>query len=410
MRLPTTFEDVDNSTATLVEISEEVTVQEAIDSYTEDNNVQYASPNYIYQLSENDQKQQYTASFSTNDSTQDYLRQVKATDAWATVQASNHSAIKVVVLDTGVDLAHEDLKNVLSTELSHEVINTDGNYILQTLQGDGYFNGNNVDTSDKLSHGTHVAGIIAAQADNGLGIAGVGSAGDNSTIDLVAVDVFDGYETANPSEPDRMVGATTASIVKGLNYAQDINAKIINISLGGTNRSGEIQDLYMEAACNSAVNNGITIVCAAGNENINDSGVCRTIPSDFTSTISVININGSTNTRASSSNYGNLKDLSAPGVSILSTYDYTSKGIAYAEMTGTSMAAPVVSGIVAMMYSVDNTLTPQKVREIINGTATDIGTSGTDIYTGHGLINAQAAINKVLGVTSHNSNGWCIFR
>ena len=173
----------------------------------------------------------------------------------------------------------------------------------------------------------------------------------------------------------------TSDIVQGVNYAIAQGADIINMSIGGPG-----YDAAMDAAVTNAKNNGIVVVCAAGN----DGTDAPAWPSDAEDAISVINLNQS-DVRFSSSNYGEAKDIAAPGYYILSTYN----GGGYGYMTGTSMASPVVAGVAALLLDKDNTLTVDQVTQILYTTADDLGDPGKDIYYGYGRVNAAQAVTHV---------------
>lgn len=369
----------EEGTIAAVSISEDISVEEAIKEYEADERVVSVTPNYKLELFGDN---------SVNDSLyskQGYLEQMNVPGAWSIVNKTSHEKVKVAVLDTGADIGHPDLKNVLNVQDSKEVLSLDGT--LGPLQGDGYKNGV---YSSGGGHGTHVTGIVAAEANNGQGIAGVGSALDNSAIDLISVDVFSEDSTTN-----------VKYVIKGLEYAKNIGAKVINLSLGIRKNEIENHDIYLKEMCDSLANQGIIIVCAAGNYGTGDNGIIDVVPSDYNSTISVISVDRN-NQKPQSSCYGSLKDISAPGEAIYSTV----KGGNYASMSGTSMAAPGITGIIAMMCSLDSSLDVGEIRNVLRNTATDIGTPGYDIYTGAGLVNAKKAVEAVApegGGTTENT-------
>lgn len=361
---------MEEGTIAAVSISGDTSVEEAITEYEADERVVSVTPNYKLEL---------FSDAPVNDSLyskQGYLEQMNVPGAWNIVNKASHEKVKVAVLDTGADIEHPDLEEVLNIQESKEVLSADGVLRLEALKGDGYKNGV---ASPGGGHGTHVTGIVAAEANNGQGIAGVGSALDNSVIDLISIDVFSEDSTTN-----------VKYVIKGLEYAKNIGAKVINLSLGI--RKSEIQqnDKYLKEMCDSLANQGIIIVCAAGNYGTEDNGRIDVVPSDYDSTISVISVNRN-NQKAQSSCYGSLKDISAPGETIYSTV----KGGNYASMSGTSMAAPGITGVIAMMCFLDSNLDVGKVRGVLRNTATDIGTPGYDIYTGAGLVNAKKAVEAV---------------
>jgi len=314
-------------------------------------NVEYAQPNYVYTLqgTVNDPLVEY----------QWHLDDISIYDAWDITMGS--SDIKVAVLDTGI-------KNPTHAEFGTQI-----HLVWNALN-------ENSTVVDEHGHGTHVAGIIAAKANNGVGVAGVAA-----DVNLIIVDVFD----ENPDEP----GTTTENVINGINYAIENGAHVINMSLGGQG-----YDQAFEEAVDKAAEENVVVISAAGNKNTN----AYYIPSDFESGISVIATNED-RVKADFSNWGEFKDISAPGVDILSTYfnNIPNHGHSdYAFLSGTSMAAPIVSGIVALMLSVNPSLTVDEVKSILYATADDVYGShdgvdydiGWDQWTGHGIVNARDAV------------------
>lgn len=361
----------EGGTIAVVSLSDGTPVEKAMKEYAADDRVAAVTPNYKLEL--------FSDNPPVNDTgyaQQTYLNQTDTPMAWDFLKTKPHNKVKVAVLDTGADIGHPDLKNIIDMNMSREVLDRNGD--LGPLKGDGYESGS---PSSGGGHGTHVSGLIAAEANNGLGIAGVGSGGDNSVVDLVDVDVFSGDRTTD-----------LAYVFRGMEYARKIGAKVVNMSLGARNTHAGGMETMFKAECSSLTSNGAIIVCAAGKpdygeEGYGDNGQVTVIPSDFDDTISVIAVNDD-NSKVPSSCYGSLKDVSAPGANIYSTI----KGGGYARYTGTSMAAAEVSGIVAMMCSVNPDLSAQAAKSILRNTATDIGAPGFDIYTGAGLVNAQRAV------------------
>ncbi|MBC7085123.1 MAG: S8 family serine peptidase [Methanomethylovorans sp.] len=262
------------------------------------------------------------------------------------------SGIRVAVLDTGIDYNHPDLK---------------ANY----LGGYDFVNADN-DPMDDHSHGTHVAGTVAALS-NGIGVLGAAP-----QAGLYAVKVADSSGSCSYS-----------NIIAGINWAVNNNANVITMSLGGTSSSSTLQN-----ACNNAYSKGVVLVGAAGN-----SGGSVIYPAAYDSVIAV-SATDSTNTKTSWSCYGPQVEFAAPGASIRSTLP----GGLYGSMSGTSMATPHVTGAVALLMSTDVAGTvydtnkngkwdPAEVRSRLQSTATDLGATGRDNYYGYGLVNAYAAVS-----------------
>lgn len=259
-------------------------------------------------------------------------------------QEAGKREVKVAVIDGGIDRNHPDLKdNVISSV-------------------------NIMDPMRKAPadlHGTHVAGIIAAQSGNHIGGAGV-----NPNAKIMGIDVFNGSRWAYDY-----------IIAEGIMYAIENDAEVINMSLGSPFPSPII-----EAAVQTAIESGITVVAAAGNSGINT----MEYPAAYEGVISV----GSTNENKKLSEYstfGPSVDLVAPGEAIYSTA-YNGKST-YQKLSGTSMASPVVAGVASLLKSQSKELTPFEIENILELSADDLGDKGYDVKFGHGLINPVAALN-----------------
>jgi len=263
---------------------------------------------------------------------------IKADRAWDTERGNKN--VTIAIIDSGIDYYHEDLST---------------NYV---LGGYDWVN-NDSDPMDDYGHGTHCAGIAATIIDNGKGIASIAQG------NLMAEKVLN--ETG---------WGTEWNVSQGIVHAADNNADIISLSLGGDENVSAMED-----ACLYAWGQDCLLVAAAGNYNI--YGVMY--PAAYETVIAVGAIYP-TDQRLSG-NYGPNLELVAPGVGILSTYPSNS----YAYSTGTSMAAPHVAGVAALMWSKYPTLTNHEVRDILTHTADDLGPDGFDQYYGYGKVNAMNA-------------------
>jgi serine protease len=253
------------------------------------------------------------------------------------------SDIVVAVCDEGVDYLHPDLRdNFNASFLGYDFVD---------LDSDPY------PDSIGESHGTHVAGIIGAVINNGIGIAGW------SRVTLLSVRVLS--EAGFGSDYD---------VAEGIRWAADNGAKIINLSLGGYGASSVLSD-----AVEYAWNNGVLLFAATGNDGINDIYY----PAEFDECIAVGALDQD-NTLANFSNYGPKQELVCPGVSILSTVNDSS----YAVYNGTSMACPQASGVAALILSLYPNLSNQKLRAILDVGTIDLGANGRDNRYGYGLLNA----------------------
>ncbi|MEE1076076.1 MAG: S8 family serine peptidase [Acutalibacteraceae bacterium] len=344
-----------------IEISLEDTVENAIAKLESNENIEFIEKDLVYT---ND----YVIGDYIDDAKNEelyHLNLVKSVEAWQLLAKNDHEKIKVAVIDTGTDINHEDLKNVINKDLSVR-ITADG--IICPLK------------SDNGIHGTHVSGIIAAEANNEVGVSGVGSALDNSVVDLIGIgcDMGDGGSFS------------TLSVYRAIKYAVENGARVINMSLGG---QGDPNNIYQNAVT-LAVNSGCVVVCAAGNDDSND----YYYPSDCTEAISVIALDETGENRAYFSNYGATKNkISAPGMSIYNTIPDNQ----YQYLAGTSMASPIVASIAAMVISVNPKLTASEVKDIIYASADDINGGGYDDELGYGRINAYKAVKNALEYKSN---------
>ncbi len=299
-----------------------------------------------------------------------YLSKLNVEEAWT--RTLGRSEVVIAVLDTGVDLTHEDLragiwlnrgetgKDDQDRDKATNGVDDDGNGFIDDVQGWDFAENDNV-PDDDYGHGTHVAGIAAARTNNGIGIAGMAGAAT-----IMPVDVFKGG-----------IGAYD-DLILALIYATDNGADVINMSLGASSYSrGE------EMAVDYAWSHGVVVVAAAGNT----GRETYHYPAAHEHAIAVA-ATTATGTLAGFSTRGNFVDVAAPGSLVWSTY----RGNSYVAMSGTSMATPHVSGLAALILSINPTLTPDAVRDIIQGSVDDLGTPGYDIGFGHGRINAGRAV------------------
>jgi subtilisin family serine protease len=327
----------ENAGLHLIELQNERYYFQVMRELSQNPNVKYVEPNYVVK-----------AKFVPNDPYYAFQwgnQLIRVDSAWDKARLVKQATVIVAVLDTGVKVGHEDLKQVMipGIDLADDKKSTD----------------------DVIGHGTHVAGIIAGQTGNGIGISGIA---DDCKIMPVKVLDDDG-------------NGDDANIVEGIKYATDHGAQVINMSLGGPGPSDVLQD-----AIDYATSHGVNVVVAAGNENgpIDTPGNCKGVI-----TVGAIERNLK---RADYSNFGDKLDVVAPGSDILSTYIDGKGPSGYTYYSGTSMAAPFVSGVVALIKSVNPALSPEAVTDIIHRSATHLGTPGFNKYFGYGLLNADKAV------------------
>lgn len=307
--------------------------------------VDYAEPNALYRNK-----------FTVNDPKsvdQRGLAMIGMAKAWDVTQGDPRMVIAVV--DTGIDLEHPDLKAKIVS--GYDVIN----------QG-------TTPPRDGNGHGTHASGIAAAMTDNKVGMAGV--AGRSKLMPVRALD-------------DEGAG-NGLDVATGVVWAVDHGAHVVNLSLGGPEPNETL-----ERAIQYALMRNVPVIVAMGNEATGDARY----PAASPGVIAVGSVD-TTRSLSSFSNYGPWMTLVAPGSQIMSTmptysvYMTTNEGYrnSYDFMDGTSMAAPMVAGVVALIKSRYPQLTPAEIKARLEGTATDLGQPGYDPQYGHGLINAARAI------------------
>ena len=259
----------------------------------------------------------------------------------------------VAIVDSGVDLEHPDLRDRL-------------------VPGIDLVDGDDI-PDDEHGHGTHVAGIAAASTDNGIGIAGAAPCAD-----IMPVRVLDA-DGAGSNE----------AVAEGVRWATDHGANVINLSLG---ESGIIGRLRAGGALNEAIvyahEQGALVVAASGND-----GTARLRNYRITVPVVVVGATGPEGEPAEFSNFGDLRTLVAPGVDILSTVPQVPSTIfpdgtdGYAELDGTSMATPYVSGVAALLFAQGRGVA--EVERILFDTARD---GGDDPRLGAGIVDAAAAV------------------
>jgi type VII secretion-associated serine protease mycosin len=295
-----------------------------------------------------------TATTVSNDpmrSSQWALDRLKAETAWG--QADGTGAV-VAVVDTGVDASHPDLAGRL------------------TAAGADYVSGSGDGHTDPQSHGTHVAGIIAAISGNRVGTAGL--APDARVMPVRVLDA-DG-------------SGWSSDIAKGIIFATDHGADVVNLSLGGPNA-----DSATRTAVEYAVSHGVVVVAAAGNAR--NDGNQTNYPAAYPDVVAVASTTQA-DTSSSFSNTGAYVDVAAPGERILSTVPG-----GYAYMSGTSMATPYTAAAAALAVdATDGALTPTQFQQSLASTAQDLGSAGWDSEFGVGLVSPVRLLSALSSSTA----------
>lgn len=288
-----------------------------------------------------------------------HYRAISLPYAWDLATGIERDVV-IAVIDTGVSMTHPDLQGKLVPGWD--------------------FIGDDPDPQDepdpgKYSHGTHVAGTIAAATNNGIGVAGV-----SWGASLMPIRVLNGNGD----------GANSL-VAEAIRWAVDHGADIINLSLGGPDDGSGV----VKAAVDYAYSRGVTVVAAAGNESSS-----RVLYPAAYPTVIAVSATGLANEFASYSNYGPDITVAAPGgtgfdpVFSTSFYNGAGGGNIYSWMCGTSMAAPHVSGLIGLILARFGPMTPDSVASLITSTSMDLGQPGRDDDFGAGLVNAHAALTR----------------
>ncbi|HET6510455.1 MAG TPA: S8 family peptidase [Baekduia sp.] len=276
--------------------------------------------------------------------------------------------VTVAIVDSGADLGHPDLAPNLWTnpgEIPGNGIDDDGNGYVDDVHGYDFVDGDGT-PQDANGHGTHVAGIVGARGGNGIGVAGVAW-----NVRLMIVRVLDGAARG-----------TTTDVARGIRYAVDNGARIVNLSLAGPSSTPDLEDAVRYAQAH-----GVLIVSAAGNDGA-DLASAPTYPAAYGED----NVIGVAATRrdgglSSVSDYGPGADLAAPGEAILST----ALGGGYEWRTGTSMAAPEVTGALVLLAAARPDLGAAGLAGALLGS-----TRKTGLPVATGALDVGAALRQVI--------------
>ena len=387
-----------------VRVADTASVADAVSALEGDPNVESAQPNYIYYpmgdgytsqtlaetvaaASGTELSAQSTTIDDPQASSQWQLAFVGCYDAWSTVKCAPSAAVagstvSVAVIDTGVLYSHEDLNaNIVAT---YNAV-TDSS--------------SSADANDSSGHGTHVAGLVSAVTDNGVGVSGVSY---NAGLFVIkASSTGTSFTTSTlVASYNHLLGDATEDVNGDGNtgtVAEEYDVRAINMSVGGY-WSSTLNDHGLCTAIDKAFAAGIVTVCAAGNGDSKTQVPYPEFPGDYATCVSVMNLT-SANILSSTSNYNQsgstAKDICAPGAGLFSTW-YTNTSSYYSD-SGTSMASPVVAGVVALEFADNPDLTAGQAVDVLYATATDLGGTGWDERYGYGKVSASAAVNKIIG-------------
>ncbi len=315
-----------------------------------------------------------------------HLPQIQASAAWDIYNANtDNSEVVIAVVDDAVKLGHEDLNSniwVNPNEIPNNGIDDDANGYIDDVNGYDVAEDDNDPnppanaTNTYFMHGTHVAGIAAAVSNNTIGVSSISGAGQNK-VKIMAV------KTKEDSSP----GGSLEATFEGLEYAIAADANVINMSWGGSGYSRTYQDLFIVAH-----SLGVTLVAAAGN----DFTESYKYPASYLYVVSV-GATDQSDQKATFSNYGYQIDVMAPGIDILSTLPVNDSS--YGNLSGTSMASPLVAGLAGLIRSYNDALTPHQVEILIEENCDNIDAQNLDYMgkIGAGRINANNIMQDLQG-------------
>jgi subtilisin family serine protease len=353
-----------------IQIPENYSVEEMVYVFERNPDVLYAEPNYIARITATPNDTLFQEQYALNNTGQTIRvpgspsgtpqADIKAPDGWEETKGTN--ATVIAILDTGIDLLHPDLQN-------------------KVVSGGRDFVNDDFDATDDNFHGTHVAGIAAADTNNSEGIAGVAW-----NCRLLPVKVLDDEGSGYYSW-----------IAEGIRWAADEGADIINMSFGGPSDGGILRE-----ALNYAKAAGAVLVASAGNED--DFVYYPGAYDEYCIAVAATDYNDE---RPWWSNPGPEVDVAAPGDTILScfpTWFWGPGSYPYGYLDGTSQAAPHVAGLAALIKDLKPWLRPDEIMDIIRYTAEDVNSGsspGVDEFIGYGRINMETALVPIkLAATS----------
>lgn len=352
---------VDISTIYELEYSSDIDINKVIKQIKSFNFIEYAQPHYVDEL--------LLSQYLPNDpkrTEQYYLATIKAYEAWDLVGGKGDTNIVIGIVDTGVDIDHEDLMDNIKYNYADPIdgIDNDNDGFTDNFRGWDVANNDNNPNVDNHNHGIYVAGIAAATTDNEIGISGTGFKSKFLPVKIINADniITSGYE--------------------GIVYAAEHGCKIINCSWGSTSGHSYGQDIINYAT----FNRGALVVGAGGNNNNN-------VPFYPASYENVLNVAGTNidDFKWGNSSYGYTIDISAPGQNIYST-DNNSGYIQ--TWGGTSFAAPIVAGAAAIVASFFPNYSPLQIAEKLRITTDciDALNPGYENLLGKGRLNLYNAL------------------
>jgi subtilisin family serine protease/Tol biopolymer transport system component len=401
----------DLSTIYTLSVAPDTDIQRLAAEYGADPSVEYAEPNYVRQLFFTPNDPFFSSSGSWGQTFPDLwgLHNIRADSAW---DLSTGTGVVVAVIDTGLNFDHPELAPNVWTNPGEDLngdgrlggynacpmpngdfncVDDDGNGYADDVHG-WQFPAKTGDVYDHVGHGSHVSGTLAAVGNNGGGVIGVAW-----NARLMPLNVWGDF-----------AGAADVNIARAVVYAVENGAAVVNMSFGGLGDS-----LVQRDAIAFGVSQGLVLVAAAGNDAIDVRSVS---PADLDGVIAVGAVDH-LDQPAGFSNFGGKLELAAPGggdsgpprylpeASILSTTGVQLDPLlemdafvppfympSFQRLAGTSMAAPHVSGVAALILSRHPEFTVEQVRQVLRDSADDLGPPGRDARYGYGRLNAARAV------------------
>lgn len=336
----------------VITLKSTISIDNAIRLLERNPEVEYVEPNYTIQINQ----------LHTTDDLSNSQSHIQSSAMSGILDIEGEYDVKVAVVDTGVDVYHEDLADAIclnENEIPNNGIDDDQNGVVDDVYGASFYRssiyGPTGNPEDVHGHGSHIAGIIAAVRNNGKGVTGI-----STKAKIIPVNFLDSSGNGFVSDAARAI-----------RYAVDRGAKIINCSWGFSQYS---TTLYNEIKY--AKQNGVIVLAAAGN----DTSSLIDYPARWDETLAIGSTDNNLN-RAYFSNYGIKVDFATYGLNILST----TKHNMYTRKSGTSQSTAIMSGIVANMLSVDPTFSFEEVLTLLEASSINLSSVGL----GYGFVNGD---------------------
>lgn len=337
-----------------------------ISQLLQDPSVAYAEPILHYELL-------YNPSDPSTTLNQNYLEQISAYDAWDITRGDDD--ITIGIIDTGIDLDHEDLSSSLWTNEADPVdgLDNDNNGYIDDYFGYDFADNDSDPNSDANPHGARAAGVAGASTDNAIGIAGIGF-----NTKIAALKGF--------TSP----GSLSNNLFEAIIYAADMGIDVLNLSWGSARDPLQSEQDILNYA---VLEKNVVITVSAGNDGAKAKPEALFYPATYDNVLSV-GATDSDDSKWTSSTYNYFIDLVAPGVSIYSTVNDNG----YGTQSGTSFASPMVAGVAALVKAEFPELSALQIMERVRVSADDIYDVGTnsvfDGKLGRGRLNAFNAVSQ----------------